>query len=531
MENTLNTINTIVFDDRIILYWDRPSRQFFRSLEDSLGLPYDRVESSYRIFLDGAEIGSTAKTHFTIEDLTPDTEYLLRIIHTVSGETEERGKAEGREETCDSVLLVRTSKPKKRIDVTKAPYHAVGDGQMMNTKALQQAFDDCDESSLVYIPEGIYMTGALRMHSDMELYLEENAVLQGTDRPEDYLPRILSRFEGTEMFCYSSLLNLGELDHSGGYSCENVVIRGKGTIASGGAELAKRIIRTERENLKDYLASLGDKIKECESKDTIPGRVRPRLINMSNCKNIRLSGLTFKNGASWNVHMIYSDSIVTNDCTFCSEGVWNGDGWDPDSSTNCTIFGCTFYTEDDSIAIKSGKNPEGNKINKPSAHIKIFDCRTAFGHGITIGSEMSGGVEDVRIWDCDMANTLSGIEIKGTKKRGGYVREVHVEKCTASRIMFHSVGYNDDGISAPTAPVFEKCSFEDVSILGEYYDNHKKERAHCDAIELVGFDKPGHEIRDILFRNVMLGKEGDGRKQSVSLQLCENVTLEKVRCR
>ena len=113
-------------------------------------------------------------------------------------------------------------------------------------------------------------------------------MLQGTDRVEDYLPRIWSRFEGTELECYSSLLNLGELDHDGGYRCQNVVIRGKGTIASGGRILAERVIASERERLKDYLASLGEKIKECEKPETIPGRVRPRLINMSNCRNCLL---------------------------------------------------------------------------------------------------------------------------------------------------------------------------------------------------------------------------------------------------
>ena len=96
--------------------------------------------------------------------------------------------------------------------------------------------------------------------------------------------------------------------------------------------------------------------------------------------------------------MIYCDDIQTDHCTFVSEGVWNGDGWDPDSSTNCTLFASEFFTGDDAIAIKSGKNPEGNEINRPCAHIRVFDCHSDCGHGICIGSEMSGGVEDVQIW-------------------------------------------------------------------------------------------------------------------------------------
>ncbi len=421
-----------------------------------------------------------------------------------------------------------TGKAKRKLDVTVAPYFAVGDGMTLNTKALQRAMDDCDEDSVVYLPAGIFMTGALRLHSDMEVYLEEGAVLQGTAEPKDYLPRIHSRFEGYEMECYSSLLNMGELDHKAGYNCKNILIHGKGTIASGGRTLAQKVIDSERERLKEYIASLGDEINTYENFDTIPGRVRPRLINMSNCQNIVISGLKLENGASWNVHMIYSDSIVTHDCTFRSENVWNGDGWDPDSSTNCTIFGCMFYTGDDSVAIKSGKNPEGNVINRPCAHIRIFDCKCAFGHGITMGSEMSGGIHDVKIWDCDMSQSVYGIEIKGTKKRGGYVREIHVKDSKVSRILFHSVGYNDDGVAAPVPPIFERCSFENIQISAEY--TFKGERHTCEAIELTGFDVPGHQIRDIVFKNIFISCEEEDAGKRVILKNCENITLENIKC-
>ena len=162
--------------------------------------------------------------------------------------------------------------------------------------------------------------------------------------------------------------------------------------------------------------------------------------------------------------------------------------------------------------------------------IRIFDCSCAFGHGIAIGSEMSGGVEDVRIWDCDMSDSLCGIEIKGTKKRGGYVRDVHVRDCAAARVMFHAVGYNDDGIGAPVPPVFESCSFENMSITGEYFDKHTDTRAECDAIELVGFDEPGYELKNILFRDIVIGKAGRSRKQTIALQLCQNITFERIGC-
>lgn len=507
----LENVKYIINADSITLYWDKPKMPTWNY--------------HYEIWMDGLCVGQAVKTHFCIEDLRPETTYQVEVKLIQYCEGEKDVVAWGTD-----VISLTTTAPKKYLDVTQAPYYAVGDGKTLNTLALQQAFDDCKADEAVYLPAGVFLTGALRMHSDMELYLEEGAVLQGTDEVEDYLPRIKSRFEGIENESYSSLLNLGELNHDGDYNCRNVVIRGKGTIAGGGRTLAERVIASERERLADYLAELGDKIKECEKPETIPGRVRPRLINMSNAQNVVLSGVHLKNGASWNVHMIYSDSIVTNGCTFYSENVWNGDGWDPDSSTNCTIFNCMFYTGDDSIAIKSGKNPEGNVINRPTKHVRIFDCKCAFGHGIAMGSEMSGGIEDVRIWDCDMSNSLFGIEIKGTKKRGGYVRNVHVRDSAAARIMFHAVGYNDDGIGAPVSPVFENCSFERICIKGEYYDKHSETRAECDAIELVGFDEPGHELRDIVFRDITIGQEGHPRKHSISLHLCQNITFEKLRC-
>jgi len=414
----------LVTSDSITVYFDKPKN-----------LP---EKYKYQIFLNGKTAGESDKTHFLIEGLNSNTCYNVQVKVLESGK-----------ELAESLIFrLHTNAVGKRLDVTKAPYMAAGDGNVMDTQAVQRAIDDCRAGDVVYFPAGIYKTGALRLHSNMELYLEEGAILQGTDNPKDYLPRIWSRFEGTELSCYSSLLNMGSLDHKSGPNCENILIRGKGTIASGGRILAERVIASETERLKDELAALGDQIREYEKPETIPGRVRPRLINISNCKNVRISGVTLKNGASWNVHMTYSDGIVTDHCRFYSEDVWNGDGWDPDSSSNCTIFGCVFYTGDDSVAVKSGKNLEENEIGRPSRNIKIFDCRCAFGHGITIGSEMSGGVEDIKIWDCDMGDSLCGIEIKGTEKRGGYVRNVQVMDCRVSRLLFHSVGYNDDGIGA-----------------------------------------------------------------------------------
>lgn len=493
-----------VTSNSITVYWDKP---------------YNLPEGyEFVVYLDGFRHQVVKKTHATIEQLQPEKTYQVHV--TVAGDNQ------AEQSLLDSVEIT-TGKEKRRIDICKEPYCAAGDGRVLNTAVLQKAIDDCDKDSVVYFPKGTYLTGALTLHSDIELYLEEGAVLKGSEDPADYLPKIRSRFEGYEMECYRSLLNLGELDRNSGYNCKNVMIHGKGTIAGGGLTLAKRILASEKERLKSMLESLGESIKEYENEDTIPGRARGRLINMSNCRNVILSGLSLQEGPCWNIHMIYSDQIVTHNCVIRSKGIWNGDGWDPDSSTNCTIFGTVFYTGDDSVAIKSGKNPEGNLINRPCEHIRIFDCVSKFGHGIAMGSEMSGGIKDVRIWDCDLTNGYYGIEIKGTKKRGSFVEDVQVRDCTVSRILFHSVGYNDDGIGAKEPPHFRNCRFENLEILGEYMDGQGS-FIPCEALELSGFDQKGYEIEDILFKDILLKRQSNGGKQTLSLQHCSRITLQNI---
>lgn len=490
-------LKTVAFDTSARVFW-----------EPDGATPVGAV---YTVYRDGETVGETALTHLTLSDLSPATSYDIRVT------------AEGRE--VGSCTLVTTPR-KRRINVAEAPYFAVGDGKTLNTAALQRALDDCGEGEAVYLPEGVYLSGSLRMHGGSELYVDRGAVLQGTEEPDDYLPKIPSRFEGIHRECYAALINIGHLDAEGGPNCRGVVIRGGGTIFGGGRALAESVIERERVRLADYIASLGDKVRECENDNTIPGRARPRLINMSNAEDVVIADLCVGYGPCWNLHMIYSRNIITCGCTFRSERVWNGDGWDPDSSEDCTLFDCDFYTGDDAVAIKSGKNPEGNVVNRPSRGIRVFDCRSHAGHGITLGSEMSGGVEDVFIWDCDMSASNFGIEIKGTRKRGGYVRRVRVRNCTIPRIMMHSVRYNDDGEGAPTIPVFEDCLFEDVCLTGRALKGG--EIVPCNVLDLYGFEESGHEIRNVTLRNVTLKGSLDSPAQ-ISLALCEGVTIENLK--
>ena len=495
-------LNFVAFSNKLIVFWDLPA-----VFTDG---------DSYCVRCAGKK-SFVQKTHCSFDGLKPLQEYSVEV---------EVVDKEGNFLYGLGELRVRLPAARRMLDVTKPPYNAIGDGETMNTAALQKAIDDCMAGETVYIPEGIFLSGALNLHDDIELYLDEGAVLQGSEAVEDYLPKRKSRFEGVEMDCYSSLLNVGSVKTEGGYTCRNVTIRGGGCVRGGGNSLCENVIRTERDYLIKNDCEFLKKAKECEFMDTIPGRARPRLINVSSSQNVIIDGIIIENGPSWNLHILYSDCVVVTGCTFRSDGIHNGDGCDPDSSTNCTIFNCDFFTYDDCVAIKSGKNPEGNIINRPCKNIKIFDCRSTMGHGCSIGSEISGGVSDVSIWDCDFEKSMFGITIKATKKRGGYVRNVAVKRCKSSRIMVRVVPYNDDGVAASTVPVFENFVFENVSLTGIEWAR-ETEQMFVPSITLTGFDDL-NLLNNVYLRNIALKKRTDGKPHTTELNFLNGVFMENL---
>ena len=496
-------LNSIIFEKEIILFWDS-AKEFLNDYK-------------YRVVC-GEEVRVTSKTHCKFSELRANTKYAFTV---------ELLDANGMVKYTVGSVELKTAQIRKRIDVTKPPYCALGDGKTLNTQALQRAIDDCGYGETVYIPAGVFLSGALNLHDDMELYLEQGSILQGSKHAKDYLPKRQSRFEGIDMLCYSSLLNVGKAQPFGGYTCKNVIIRGGGTVRGGGAELGADVINIEHERLLQEDDKYQNKIKECEKEYTMAGRYRPRLINVSNAQDVVIEGISIENGPAWNLHVLYSDNVITANCTFHSVKIPNGDGYDPDSSTNCTIFNCDFYTSDDSIAIKSGKNPDGNVVNRSCKNIKIFDCRSEMGHGCSIGSEMSGGVDGVYIWDCDFEKSIFGITVKTTKKRGGYVRNLVVQNCVAPRIMVRTVGYNDDGESAKEIPALHNFTFENVTLTGKYWLDEIRSEV-CPVITLTGFDGQENALKNVVFRNIALRANENGEPHKFELNYLQSVSLENL---
>lgn len=490
-------INAVIFDNQIKIWWD-----------------YNKLYSgcSYRIINDGKEFSTTA-SHYCFKELTPNTEYNF-IVDLVD--------KDGNILKHIGAQAFKTKNTKNIIDVTKAPYNAVGDGKTICTKALQAAINDCTEDDMLFFPDGIYLTGALDLHSNTELRLSDNATIQGTTNVDDYLPLIRNR--GTTIGSYRSLLNAGTLDEYGGYNCYNITIVG-GKIIGGGDELRIKTINVGREAA---LKKLGGNDPSAEQTAYEPGARRGRLLCFFNTQNVILADCYLGNSPGWNIHPVFCDNVVTCNCTIFSHKISNGDGWDPESSTNCTLFGVYFDTGDDCIAIKSGHGKAAHELNRPSKNIKIFDCTSHVGHGVAIGSEMSGGVEDVTIWNCDFRTTTVGVSLKTNPWRGGYMKNIRFYNFIAPTITLALYPPEQDSEAAPCPPVLDGLHFEDITLTGITCNNYCYRFIANNAVDFNCYDY--YKIKNVTLKNIKLMHRAILTYQALYLNNVENLTLENITC-
>ena len=455
-----------VTESTISLLWEKPINT--------------KQEVFYAIYKGGTVIDTVSLTNYIVSGLIPDHtyEFYVKAIYP-------NGKL-----SIKSNEVIQSTKRKGEVfNITD--YGAVGNGIIKNTNAIQKAIDDCTPGGVVYIPKGIFLSGALFFKSNMTLYIEEGGVLKGTTEIRDYYPLIWNRFEGWELKTFASLINAGRLDHEGDHNCQNLSIRGKGTISGGGQELAEAMIKAEGL------------------------RGRGRLICLMNCKNVNIHGLSIQDSPCWTIHYIYCKNVTCHDL-YIKSTVKNGDGIDPDSSIDSYIYNCTFSNTDDCIAIKSGKNPEGFYIGKPTENVLVANCNFISGHGMSIGSEMSGGVKNVIIRDCHIGNLLNGLQIKVTKDRGGYVENIKVTNCILNKIkIITSVNYNNDGEPAPKLPYLKDMEFSNLDMSNG--------SGNAKLILVDGYPGVENYTRDIVFKNIRLPE-----LSVISLNYCKNINFNNV---
>jgi polygalacturonase len=176
--------------------------------------------------------------------------------------------------------------------------------------------------------------------------------------------------------------------------------------------------------------------------------LRPQFIQFNRCENVLLEGVTIVNSPFWVIHPFLCKNVVIRGVSVDARGP-NNDGVDPEMSQNVLIENCAFNQGDDAIAVKSGRNQDAWRLNTPAKNIVIRNCRVRHGHQLlAIGSELSGGVENVLVENCAVDKSLVGVGhllyIKTNKRRGGYVRNIYVRNVTAGDLMFGVLGIETD---------------------------------------------------------------------------------------
>jgi polygalacturonase len=317
-------------------------------------------------------------------------------------------------------------------------YGAVSnDPAILNHETINSTIELCSKNGggIVYIPAGTWHTGPIVLMSNVNLRLDENAVLLFTSDITKY-PPVITRWEG--MDCY----NTSPMIYAFGQ--ENIAITGKGTI-DGGASRENwwgmqrlAVIQGQELRGRPLLQELNEKGTPVEERRFGAGdNLRPQLINLYKCRNILISDVTLTRPAFWTIHPLMCENITVKGVTIKTEGAPNGDGCNPESCKNVLIEECSFNTGDDCIAIKSGRNRDGRKWNLATENVIVRKCRMQNGHGgVVIGSEISGGFRNLFVQDCEMNSPSLDrvIRIKTNNCRGGvieniYVRNVDVGQC------------------------------------------------------------------------------------------------------
>lgn len=336
-------------------------------------------------------------------------------------------------------------------------YGARGDGLTSNTDAIRRAVEACHAAGggTVFIPRGLWLTGPVVLKSNVNLHVSTGAVLQFTDRTEEY-PMVKTNWEGLEAIRAQSPLYAADV--------ENIAITGGGVI--DGAGDAWRPVKKSKLTPPEWehLVKSGGVLNEAGNtwyptaralKGSLvkrPGVIaegydiakaeeireflRPNLLSIVRSKRVLLEGVTFQNSPAWCLHPLLTQHLTLRSLTVRNPwNAQNGDGVDIESCRNVLVDQCTFDVGDDGICIKSGRDEEGRKRGVPTEDVIVQHSTVFHGHGgFVIGSEMSGGARNIFVSDCNFLGTDVGLRFKTTRGRGGIVEKIYVDNIRMSGI-------------------------------------------------------------------------------------------------
>lgn len=324
----------------------------------------------------------------------------------------------------------------------------VPDGITLNTKAFAKGMEQlaAKGGGTFVVPSGVWFTGPIELKSNINLHLDKGALILFSSDFNLY-PLVNTSFEGLDTKRCQSPIS--------GRNLENIAITGYGSINGSGQywRPLKRDKVTERE-WKSTVKSGGVVINDnywFPSQGALEGMLisdmnvprtdltdeqwlqikdflRPVMVSLIGCENILLEGVLFENSPAWNIHPLMCENLIVDNISVRNPGYsQNGDGLDIESCTNVIVVNSTFDVGDDAICIKSGKDEDGRKRAIPTSNVLIDNCKVFQGHGgFVVGSEMSSGVKNVMVSNCQFLGTDVGLRFKSTRGRGGIVENIYI---------------------------------------------------------------------------------------------------------
>ena len=343
-------------------------------------------------------------------------------------------------------------------------FGAVGDGITLNTEAFAKAIDALVQKGggKLVVPQGVWHTGPIVLKSHINLHLNAGAVILFA-ADETLYPLIDTSFEGLDTRrCQSPLSANGATD---------IAITGKGVIDGNGQywRPVKKGKVTEN-HWKELLAIPGSQemkpgywvpsagyakgeqganmnvpnAKTDAEWNAIKRFVRPVMVSLVKCKNVHLKGVIFQNSPAWNLHPLMCENVIVEDVLVRNPSfAQNGDALDLESCKNALIINSRFDAGDDGICIKSGKDADGRRRGIPCENVVVKGCTVFAGHGgFVVGSEMSGGVKNILVDQCQFLGTDVGLRFKSTRGRGGIVENIYIKNISMTDIKTDAITFN-----------------------------------------------------------------------------------------
>lgn len=413
-------------------------------------------------------------------------------------------KVEDAWKTVYPKILARIKPPKfKKKDYLITKFGAVSDGKTLCTDAIKRAIAECNKKGggRVVVPKGEWLTGAIHLKSNVNLHVSKDATIKFSTNPKDYLPLVFTRWEGMELMHISPLIYA--------YQQQNIAVTGTGTLDGQGkagfwkwhgnprfgGDPTKIAQKPDRDKLYDMMTR-GVPVAERVFGEN--SYLRPQFIQPYKCKNVLIEGVKIIDSPMWEVHPVLCENVTVRGLTIVTHGP-NNDGCNPESSKDVLIENCYFDTGDDCIAIKSGRNNDGRRVNVPSENIIVRNCNFKDGHGgITVGSECSGGFRNLFAENnkLDSPDLWTALRIKNNASRGGKIENLYFRNITVGKVSRSVIEMDfnyEEGAKGEYTPIVRNFVVENLTAQ----DCNK-------AVDLQGLDKA--PLYDIVLKNCDFGK-------------------------